>query len=187
MSFTASARPVNGSLRHEIDVNGRHTIVTDEPESLGGADTGPAPHELLAAMVAACVSTMIALYAQRHGWPLDDLRVDVCYDADATPRHLKIAVHLPATLSGEQVARLRRVADTCPVRRAFDAGFEFDEALACDLQPRANGSASPVQTTHLPLPRQPANALARATDQQGSARREPVRVTTYAGGAGGHE
>ena len=51
MSFTASARPVNGSLRHEIDVNGRHTIVTDEPEGLGGTDTGPAPHELLPAMV----------------------------------------------------------------------------------------------------------------------------------------
>ena len=47
MSFTATARRTGTGLRHEIDVNGRHTIVTDEPESLGGTDTAPAPHELL--------------------------------------------------------------------------------------------------------------------------------------------
>ncbi len=32
MSFTASARSIDGTLRHEVDVNGRHTIITDEPE-----------------------------------------------------------------------------------------------------------------------------------------------------------
>jgi hypothetical protein len=31
--FTATARSISGTLRHEVDVNGRHTIVTDEPES----------------------------------------------------------------------------------------------------------------------------------------------------------
>jgi hypothetical protein len=30
MTFPASARPVDGSLRHEIEV-GRHPITTDEP------------------------------------------------------------------------------------------------------------------------------------------------------------
>jgi putative redox protein len=129
MSFSASARPLEGSLRHAIDVNGRHTIVTDEPERLGGTDTAPAPHELLPAMVASCVSTMVALYAQRHGWGLDGMHVDVEYDAEVTPRHLAVQLHLPEGLSAEQTARLRHVADTCPVRRAFEAGFEFDEEL----------------------------------------------------------
>jgi putative redox protein len=137
MSFTASARPINGSLRHQIDVNGRHKITTDEPISLGGTDAGPAPHELLAAMVASCVSTMITLYAQRHEWRLDDVRVDVEYDAETTPRRVALRVHLPATLSQEQVARLRRVAETCPVRRAFEAGFEFDEVTVPALIDRA--------------------------------------------------
>jgi len=84
MSFTASARSISGSLCHEIDVNGRHTITTDEPESLGGTDTASAPHELLPAMVASCVSTMIVLYAHRHDWQLHDIRVDVEYDTDPT-------------------------------------------------------------------------------------------------------
>lgn len=133
MSFTASAHSVNGTLRHEIDVNGRHTITTDEPESLGGTDAGPAPHELLAATLASCVSTMIVLYAQRKEWDLGDVRVDVEYNADVTPRRVEVAVHLPDGLTTDQTERLTRVADTCPVRRALEAGFVFDERIEHDV------------------------------------------------------
>ena len=132
MSFTASARPLAGTLRHEIDVNGRHTIITDEPAKLGGTDSGPAPHELLPAMVAACVSTMVTLYARRHGWPVEGVRADVAYEAESTPRRIAVRLHLPDSLSAEQVERLRRVAGTCPVRRAFEAGFAFEEDLVLD-------------------------------------------------------
>jgi putative redox protein len=129
MTFTASARSADGSLRHEIDVNGRHTITTDEPVSVGGTDSGPAPHELLAAMLASCVSTMMVLYARRHEWDLGDMRVDVLYDADVTPRRAQISIHLPAHLTPDQVARLERVAATCPVRRALEAGFVCEEQI----------------------------------------------------------
>ena len=44
MSLTASARRIDDKLLHEVDVNNRHTIVTDEPVDLGGGDIGPAPH-----------------------------------------------------------------------------------------------------------------------------------------------
>lgn len=129
MSFTASARSINGTMRHEVDVNGRHTIVTDEPESLGGTDTGPAPHELLPATLASCISTMIVLYAQRKGWELGDVRVDVDYDYESEPRRFEVAVHLPGGLTDDQIVRLRRVADTCPVRRALEGTFEFEERV----------------------------------------------------------
>jgi putative redox protein len=134
--FTASARTIGGTLRNEVDVNGRHTIVTDEPERLGGTDAGPAPHELMAAMLAACTSTMIALYAHRRDWQLGEARVDVRYDAEVTPRRVEISVHLPEGLTPEQVERLRRVAETCPARRALEAGFSFEEELALDLPAR---------------------------------------------------
>jgi putative redox protein len=128
-TFTATARSIGGSLRHEVDVNGRHTIITDEPESLGGTDTGPAPHELLAAMVSACVSTMVVLYARRHGWDLNEMRVDVEYDTDSTPRAVAVTVHLPVGLTPDQVKRLGRVAATCPVKRAFEAGILVSQEL----------------------------------------------------------
>lgn len=129
MAMTATARRIGTGLTHEVDVNGRHVLITDEPASLGGDDTGASPHELLPATLAACISTMIALYATRKGWTLDDLAVDVDYDADATPRRFAVRIHLPAGLSAQQLARLRRVAETCPVRRALEAGFVFDERI----------------------------------------------------------
>jgi putative redox protein len=131
--FTATARSIGGTLRHEVDVNGRHTIVTDEPESLGGTDLGPAPHELMAAMLAACASTMIVLYVQRRDWRLGDVP-DVRYDADVTPRQVEIRVHLPDGLTPDQVQRLHRVAETCPAKRALESGFAFEQQLDLDLQ-----------------------------------------------------
>ncbi|HLJ04211.1 MAG TPA: OsmC family protein [Solirubrobacteraceae bacterium] len=135
--FTAAARSIGGTLRHEVDVNGRHTIVTDEPERLGGTDTGPAPHELMAAMLAACASTMIVLYARQRDWHLSDVQVEVRYDADVTPREVYMTVHLPDGLTDGQIERLRRVARTCPARRALEAGFAFDEQITLDVRDRA--------------------------------------------------
>ena len=111
MSYTATARPINGSLRHEIDVNGRHIITTDEPKTLGGTDTAPTPHELLAATLASCVSTMLVLYAKPRDIDLSDLRVDVDYDADTTPRQVEITIQLPDHLTDDQVNRVKKVAE----------------------------------------------------------------------------
>jgi len=133
MSYTATARSIDGTLRHEINVNARHTITTDEPERLGGTDTAPTPHELLAATLASCVSTMIMLYGRHRDWDLRDVSVDVDYDADTTPRKVDITVHLPDGLTADQTRRLERVANTCPVRRALETGFTFHETLLTDI------------------------------------------------------
>jgi putative redox protein len=127
MAMTAIARRAGNRLKHEVDVNGRHTIVTDEPERLGGTDEGPAPHELLAATLASCVATMIAMYAQNRGWDIGETAVAVDYDPDSSPRRFAIDVHLPNDLTPDQQRRLERVAETCPVRRAMETGFTFEE------------------------------------------------------------
>ena len=137
MSMTATARRSGDGLRHEVDVNGRHTIVTDEPERLGGTDQGPAPHELLAATLSSCIATMIAMYAQRRGWDIGETAVHVTYDADSVPRHFAVDIHLPNDLTPDQRRRLERIAETCPVRRALEAGFAFQERVVTTQEPRA--------------------------------------------------
>ena len=129
MSMTATTRRMGKTLKHEIDVNGRHSIVTDEPESLGGTDEGPAPHELLPAALAACIATMVAMYAERRGWDIGDPVVDVDYDTESTPRRIAISVELPDHLTPDQRRRLEHVAETCPLRRALEAGFTFEERV----------------------------------------------------------
>lgn len=129
MTYTATAQPIDGTLRHRIDVNRRHTIITDEPARLGGTDTAPTPHELLAATLASCVSTVMMLYAKPRNLDLSGLRVDVSYDSDTTPRSVEVTVHLPGHLSEDQAKRLEKIAETCPVRRALEAGFSFTEQV----------------------------------------------------------
>jgi len=137
MSMAATARRIGDGLTHHVEVNGRHTIVTDEPTRLGGSDLGPAPHELLAATLASCIATMIAMYAKNRAWDIGETSVDVEYDPDSSPRHFAIDIHLPNSLTTDQRRRLERVAETCPVRRALEAGFAFDEQILAGEVTRA--------------------------------------------------
>jgi putative redox protein len=127
MTMTATAHSRGDTLEQEVDVNGRHNLVTDEPERLGGTDHGPAPHELLPATLAACAATTVAMYARKRGWDIGELAVDADYDPDSTPRHVTLELHLSDGLTPEQRRRLERVARACPARRALEAGFVFEE------------------------------------------------------------
>lgn len=131
MSLTAVARSVPGTLRQEVVVDGRHYLLTDEPERLGGEGLGPAPHELFPAALAACVSTTLVRYAETKEWELGDVTVDVEYGNRSTPRRFEVRVELTGDLDAEQLAQLEKVAAACPLRRSLNAGFEFSERLAC--------------------------------------------------------
>jgi putative redox protein len=128
MALTATARSIPGTLRQAVVVRGRFAIATDEPASLGGEDTGPAPHELLPAALASCVSTTLLMYARTKGWDLGRVEVEVEYE-QRPPRRCEIAVHVERPLTSEQIARLEKVAASCPVRRAIEGGIAFHERL----------------------------------------------------------
>ncbi len=72
---------------------------------------------------------MIAMYAQNRGWEIGETAVQVTYDTDSLPRRFTIDIQLPDDLTPDQQRRLERVADTCPVRRALEAGFTFEERI----------------------------------------------------------
>jgi putative redox protein len=129
MSLTASARSIRGTLRQEVVIDGTHRLVTDEPERLGGEGSGPAPHELFPAALAACVSTTLVMYARTKEWELGDVSVDVVYDNHSTPRRFDVTIALTGELDDEQLRRLAKVAAACPVRRAVESGIEFFETV----------------------------------------------------------
>jgi putative redox protein len=130
MSLNATARSIPGTLRQEVVIDGKHRLITDEPEHLGGEGSAPAPHELLPAALAACVSTTLVMYARTKGWDLGDVAVGVDYDNRSTPRRFEVTIELGGDLTGEQIERLEKVAASCPVRRAIEAGIDFDETIA---------------------------------------------------------
>ena len=129
MSLTATAHSTGDTLRQDVLIDGRHHLITDEPQRLGGTDHGPAPHELLPAALAACIATTIRTYARTKSWTVGELTIDVVYENTATPRHFDVTINLPDELTDEQARRIMRAAETCPVRRAIEAGMTFDEHL----------------------------------------------------------
>ena len=129
MPLTATARAIPGTLRQEVVMDGKHRLVTDEPVRLGGEGSGPAPHELFPAALAACISTTLVVYARTKGWDLGDVQVAVDYDNRSTPRRFEVAIELGGELTDEQLRRLEKVAASCPVRRSVEAGIEFVETI----------------------------------------------------------
>lgn len=116
-------RKVSGANRilgfaHEVEIEGRHTLRVDEPTAVGGTDTGPSPTRLLAAGLAGCTAITIEMYAERKGWDVAQVEVDVdvAYDEFA-PLSFAVTLRLPAKLSDEQRARLLVVAGKCPVHK----------------------------------------------------------------------
>jgi putative redox protein len=110
-------------------IDGRHHLTTDEPERLGGTDMGPAPHELLPAALAACISTTLVTYARTKDWDIGEVAVDVVYDHKSVPRRFEVSIVLGADIDDAQLARLRKVAAACPLRRALETCFEFEERV----------------------------------------------------------
>ena len=147
MSLTATAHSIPGTLRQEVVIDGRHRLITDEPQRVGGGGAGPAPHELFPAALAACVSTTLVMYARTKGWKLDEVTVDVDYDHRSTPRRFQIAILLSGNLSVSQLERLEKVAAACPLRRSIESGIEFVERIErrggpTQREPVATGAGS---------------------------------------------
>jgi putative redox protein len=113
------ARRIDG-FAHEVDVEGGHTLVVDEPPDRGGTDTGPRPTQLLAASLAGCTAITVEMYADRKGWDLGPIEVDVDVGYDDTiPSTYAVALKLPRELSEEQRQRLLTIATKCPVHKVL--------------------------------------------------------------------
>ncbi|HSC73098.1 MAG TPA: OsmC family protein [Gaiellaceae bacterium] len=129
MSLTASAHSIAGTSRQSVLIDGRHHLLTDEPEHLGGTDLGPSPHELLPAALAACISLTLVTYARTKKWDIGEVTVDVVYDSKAVPRRFDVAIDIERDVDEAQLARLEKVAAACPLRRSLETGFEFHEVV----------------------------------------------------------
>jgi putative redox protein len=111
---------------HDVEIEGGHTLVLDEPAEQGGGDEGPSPTRALAAALAACTAITMEMYAERKGWELDrvEVVVDMEYGQASLPRSFDVTLRLPSSLTDEQRERLLVIAGKCPVHRALSAETE---------------------------------------------------------------
>jgi putative redox protein len=126
----ASAIRDGGSLRHTIQVRD-HALTVDEPASAGGTDSGPDPQELLAVSLASCTAITMEMYAERKGWDIGHVEVDVEYSPAerGCPTKFDLVLRLPDDVPEEQAERLRAIAAKCPVHRVLDGEVMFQERV----------------------------------------------------------
>jgi len=113
----------------------RHELLADEPTSLGGLDAGPAPYEFLMAGLGACTSMTIRMYAERKGWPLERVSVELEHSQVSPPNAAPDSkermdvfvrnIQLTGTLDAAQRAKLIEIAGKCPVHRTLEGAKEI--------------------------------------------------------------
>lgn len=146
------AETTTGRFLNHVVV-GRHRLLADEPESVGGYDAGPSPYDFLGAALGSCTSMTLRIYADRKKLPLGRVLVEVSHakvhaddladdlaeleesehlrDRTGMIDHFERVLILEGDdLSPEDVDRLVAIADKCPVHRTMSAASVIRTRLA---------------------------------------------------------
>jgi putative redox protein len=125
----------SGTYTQQITA-GHHRLVADEPRPIGD-DAGPTPYDLLLAALGACTSMTVRMYANRKGWPLEQVRVTLrhsrihaedCAECETTKGwidHIDRDIELAGDLDDAQRQRLLYIADRCPVHQTLTSEVDI--------------------------------------------------------------
>lgn len=134
-----------GGFATPVTARGMHLAV-DEPQDVGGTETGLTPYDHLGVALASCTALTIRIVADREDIPLDEVVVSVTHDkvhatdcrecgerkgrVDVLRRHVTVT----GDLTDAQRQRLLDVADRCPVHRTLTAGVVVVDAEPAEVQ-----------------------------------------------------
>jgi putative redox protein len=106
---------------HDVEIEGGHTLVMDEPADQGGDDAGPSPTRAVAAALAACTAITVEMYAEHKDWELGQVEVEVeySYGPASTMQDIVVTLRVPTPIDDEQRTKLLTIAGKCPVHRAL--------------------------------------------------------------------
>lgn len=99
-------------------------LKTDAPKDIGGDASAFSPTDLVAAGLAACVLTTMAMFAERHGLTLDGASATVEKHMTSPPlprriARLPVVVTLAASVPTEMRARIEAAGNACPVHASL--------------------------------------------------------------------
>ena len=130
-----------GAFQQSVTM-GAHHLIADEPEDVGGLDSGPSPYDLLLAALGTCTAMTLRMYADRKALPLQAVSVTLrhskihaadcaaCETAQGQIDRIERAITLEGGLDDAQRARLLEIADKCPVHRTLMSEIDIASRLA---------------------------------------------------------
>ncbi|MHC9087212.1 OsmC family protein [Tenacibaculum sp. IMCC1] len=110
-----------------------HFAVIDEPLDKGGDDNGPTPVEYLLTAIGGCVSITLRMYAERKGWDLGKVTVNVSQKEELTPEGIKKLlveeISFEKEVTEEQHTKLLEIAGKCPVAKMVKGETEIESKI----------------------------------------------------------
>jgi len=109
-----------------------HEFYLDEPGELGGKDTAPTPYELLLGSLGACKAITVRMYANRKGWDLQQVRLDLEHsrlNGRGNPEQIDISISFEGDLDEDQKNRLKEIANKCPVQKTITGELRVNSIL----------------------------------------------------------
>lgn len=111
-----------------------HRVTIDEPESLGGTDSGPNPVELVLAALGGCINVLVTSFAGIYEVELKKVQVDVEGDLDSDG----LLEKNPAVRPGFQEIRYRIQIDSPSPQGRIQALIEHVERV-CPVKDTLKG------------------------------------------------
>ena len=100
---------------------------TDAPPDNHGRGEAFSPTDLTATSLATCMLTVMGIYAEKNCISLDGSKVEVTKFMANDPRRIvkiKVDLHLPADIPGNERAKLENIAINCPVAKSLHPQIE---------------------------------------------------------------
>jgi uncharacterized OsmC-like protein/alpha/beta superfamily hydrolase len=126
-----------GNIGYTTEVRaGKHSLLADEPKTVGGDDLGPTPYDLFVASLGTCTAMTMRMYAKRKGWDLREVKVHLQHsheykeDAENTSSAksridvIDRMIEMSGDLDQAQEDRLMEIANRCPVHRTLHNEIE---------------------------------------------------------------
>jgi putative redox protein len=123
-----------GSINYACTVSdGRHEWIIDEPVDKGGNDIAHDPYSALLASIGSCSAITMKMYAQRKGWPVEDIEVKMSLAIQTVAGKRKSVftrnIFVKGNLSREQLTRLEQIATVCPVSKILEGDILVETGL----------------------------------------------------------
>lgn len=119
-----------GGKRVDANLAGR-VIRTDQPASLGGEDSAPAPFDLFLASIATCAGIYVLGFCQARNLSTEGLALRQRVDIDPEtklPRRVRIEIDLPHGFPERYRTAITRAAENCKVKKTIAAAPIFEVA-----------------------------------------------------------
>lgn len=135
------ARTASDSFTTDIQA-GPHSLIADEPVSVGGTNLGPSPYGLLSAALASCTTMTLKMYASLKKIELQSAAVEVthakihakdCDDCESEQGKIDEftrVVSLVGNLNEQEKQRMLEIADRCPVHKTLHGETKVRTRLA---------------------------------------------------------